>query len=154
MSSHSGKTTSAGVTDPTHFCNVDLDVYSRSRLEPLVAAFGTSVRVNYVGTEARMFSAHLSLPSYGQSAETLTRGLCRLIERLPQKARKLWDGARRREFNVGIEAGFEPYSHEIRLGSETLARVARLGGSILITTYAPQRTAAPRSSARARVRRK
>ncbi len=124
--------------DPTHFANVDLDIFSRARLEPLIAAFGKRVFVHYVGPERGMFGAHLSLSSYGQSADTLTRGLCRLVSRLPSEARRLWDSAKQRDFNVGIEAGLEPHSHELRLTERTVAWVARLGGSIVITTYAPE----------------
>lgn len=140
---------------PTHFCNVDLDIFSRARLEPLVAAFGDSVFVHYVGPERGMFGAHVALPSYGQSADTLTRDLCRLVARLPPGARRLWNRAKRREFNVGVEAGWEPHSHEIHLEESTIEWVARLGGSIVITTYAPE--VAPtkaRPTARARGRKK
>jgi hypothetical protein len=34
--------------DETHFANVDLDINSRSNLEPLVAAMGKTVSVLYV----------------------------------------------------------------------------------------------------------
>jgi hypothetical protein len=33
------------VTEKIHFMNVDLDVLSRSRLEPLATAFGSAVTV-------------------------------------------------------------------------------------------------------------
>jgi hypothetical protein len=33
----------------THFLNVDLDIYSRSDLQPLVDGFGRKVSVMYVG---------------------------------------------------------------------------------------------------------
>jgi len=45
----------------TNFLNVDLDILSRSRLEPLVAAFGKNVSVHYVGAEGSRYGAHLSL---------------------------------------------------------------------------------------------
>jgi hypothetical protein len=39
------------LTDEIHFMNVDLDVFSRSPLDPLATAFGRAVSVLYVGGE-------------------------------------------------------------------------------------------------------
>ena len=121
----------------TSFLNVDLDIWSRRPLEPLVEALGKKILVHHVGKEGRRQGAHLSLSRCGQSADARTRALARLVEKLPKAARKLWDDATAREFNVGIQAGLTPFSHEIRLSAETLEMVARLGGSVVVTTYAP-----------------
>ena len=121
----------------TRFLNVDLDILSKARLEPLVEAFGKRVSVHYVGREGRRFGAHLALLSYGQSADALMSALARLVKRLPPRARRLWNGAIAREFNIGIQAGLKPRSHELRIDEETLALVASLGGRIVVTTYAP-----------------
>jgi len=121
----------------TRFLNVDLDILSRTSLEPLVTALGKGIFVHYVGAEGRQQGAHLSLSSYGQSADALMRALVRRVNRLTPAARKLWDGAVSREFNVGIQAGLTPHSHELLVSSETLKMVAKVGGRIGITTYAP-----------------
>jgi hypothetical protein len=47
--------------DQTHFLNVDLDVWSRSPLDELVAAFGKSVYVLYIGRERRRYSARKAI---------------------------------------------------------------------------------------------
>ena len=123
--------------EQTHFLNVDVDVYGRTDLQPLVAALGKKVIVHYVGPEGREQSAHFSLASaYGEDADTLTHRLAGLIKRLPLAARQIWDRARRRDFNLGTQAGMKPFSHEIALTMRTLDRVVQVGGRIVNTTYA------------------
>jgi len=78
--------------DEVGFLNVDVDVFSKTPLDPLTAALGKPVLVNYVGREGRRYSAHFSLydPS---SADAAIRRLARLIMKLPTPARRLWDQA-------------------------------------------------------------
>ena len=125
--------------DETQFLNVDLDVWSRSPLDQLVAAFGRRVRVLFVGREGRRYGAHVGLSSSGRNVDTLVRALARLVADLPKTSRTLWDRAQSREFNIGIQAGHEPHSHELRLKADTLEAVARLNARIVVTTYAAQR---------------
>jgi hypothetical protein len=124
----------------TAFLNVDLDVYSRAPLDRLVAACGRKVSVHYVGKEGGRYSAHLSLAhSFNKSADVLIREFARLLARLPKRAQDGWKRAQSREFNIGIQAGYQPYSHELRLRPKSLEAAARLGARIVITTYAPPR---------------
>jgi hypothetical protein len=126
------------MTDKIHFMNVDLDVFSRSPLEPLAAAFGNRVAVLYVGREGALFGGHFELAdSYKKDADGLVRGFVDLVLALPPRARKLWNGAKSRDFNIGIQSALKPRCHELRLSAETLEAVARVRGSVVITTYAP-----------------
>jgi hypothetical protein len=125
--------------DETSFINVDLDIWSRHRLEPLVEALGNQIIIHRVGREGGRHGAHVSLSNCRPRVDARTRALARLVEKLPKAARTLWDGATVREFNVGIQAGLTPFSHEIRITAETLEMVARLGGTVVVTTYAPER---------------
>jgi hypothetical protein len=122
----------------TQYLNVDLDVWSSQSLEPLVAALGERVCVHYVGREGRRHGAHVSLARTSRSADATARALARLIETLPQPARRLWDTASARDFNIGIQAGLTPHAHEVRLSATTLEIIARLGGRIVVTTYSPE----------------
>lgn len=128
------------MTTPSETCflNVDLDILSRRPLEPLVVALGRGIFIHHVGKEGRKHGAHVSLSSYGQSADTLMRALVRRVERLKPAARQLWDGATSREFSIGIQAGLTPFSHDVQLRSDTLKGVARVGARIGITVYAPE----------------
>ena len=121
----------------TRFLNVDLDIYSRTSLAPLVSALGRTVVVLYVGTENRRHSAHLELARTVRTPDALIRRFVRLIERLPRDARRLWNGAQRREFNIGIQAGSRPHASEFRVSPDVIQAAARVGGAIVTTVYAP-----------------
>ena len=145
------------VSEQTHLANVDLDVTSRRPLGPLAAAFGQRVVILYVGGERRHYAAHFELrESYkpSRNADALIRRFVELIRKLPDDARQLWDNARSREFNIGIECGMVPHSHEMRLRSTTLEAVATVGGSIVITTYAPDVTPKAGVESRSKVNRR
>jgi hypothetical protein len=123
------------------FLNVDLDVYSRSDLQPLVNGFGKKVIVLYVGRERRRFSAHLELARYFRkpSADSTIRAFCTLIRALPRPERELWNGARTREFSVGVQAGQQPFACDFRIEGQTVKAVAELGAVIVLTVYGPER---------------
>jgi hypothetical protein len=143
--------------EPTTFLNVDLDVVSRTRLDPLVAAFGRKVFVLHVSTQGPPYEAHLELEgSHWPKTEpdAIITKFVALIAALPARARRFWDGARSREFNIGIQAGVVPRVHELRLKPRTLEAVAAVGATVVITTYAPdtsssatKRRTAPRGAA-------
>jgi hypothetical protein len=129
----------------TTFLNVDLEVISRTPLDPLVQAFGRKVDVLHVGPWGRRYGAHVEVAGSGYrgNADSLIRRLATLIKALPQSARRLWDTAQSREFNVGIEAAAKSRTFELRLERETLMAVAGVAGRIVITVYAPERMHEP-----------
>ncbi len=134
--------------EPTHYRNVDLDVYAGTPLEGLVQALGDKVIVLYVGGDRRKYEAHVELASSHMdlSADDTILGLIGLIRGLPRVHRKTWDLAKRREFNIGIEAGLEPHGFELRLQQRTLRAISDVGGIVVITVYAPdlQEATSPR----------
>lgn len=122
----------------TQFLNVDLDVWSKRPLEPFVTALGKHLYVHYVGREGTRHGAHVALARDSASADTTARALARLVEKLPKAARRLWDTASAREFNIGIQAGLTPHAHEVRLSPATLEVIARLTARVVVTTYSPE----------------
>jgi hypothetical protein len=50
----------------------------------------------------------------------------------------LWNGAKRRDFNIGVQAGAHPHSSEFALEVESLKAVHELGARIVFTVYAPE----------------
>ena len=125
----------------TAFVNADLDIWSRSRLNRLVTAFGNGVDVLFVGREGARYGAHLELSErlgQARSADTFIRRLAALVVALPPPARKLWDEAEVREFNLGIQAGSRPYSWESRLRPSTVHLAAQLKAGLVVTVYAPE----------------
>lgn len=124
----------------SQFLNVDLDVYSRSDLRLLVNGFGKRVIALYVGRERRKYSAHLELAGFQRSsADSTMRAFCNLIRALPKTERELWNGAKTREFSVGVQAGQQPFACDFRIEAQTVKAVAELGGVIVLTVYGPER---------------
>ena len=122
------------------FLNVDLDVYSRYDLQPLVNGFGKRVIDLYVGRERRRYSAHLELAGLQKpSADSTIRAFCTLIRALPKTERELWNGAKSREFSVGVQAGRQPFACDFRIEAQTVKAVAEVGAVIVLTVYGPER---------------
>jgi hypothetical protein len=98
--------------ESTHFLNVDLDVYSKYDLQPLVTAMGDKVEVLHVGRYKRICRAHLELVGSGlsNSADSTLRKFCTLIGTLPRAAVEVWNAAKVRDFNIGVQAGTLPNS--------------------------------------------
>jgi hypothetical protein len=121
----------------TRFLNVDLDIWSRSALDSLVAAFGSRVFVLHAGREGRRYAAHLELASSGlrDDADQMITRFVALIRRLPRPARSLWNRAPIREFNVGIQAGATPFSYVVQLEPATLDGIASIGARVGFTVY-------------------
>lgn len=131
----------------TCFLNVDLDVFARSRLEPLADAFGARVLPLYVGAHGNRFRAHFELDASPRAgADRLIVGLVRLVRTLPPSARAIWNRAYRRDFNIGIQAGITPDSYELSLKPETLRLASSVNARIVVTIYAAQRWAGRRAS--------
>jgi hypothetical protein len=119
----------------TRFLNVDLDIRSGSPLDPLVKALGPSVFALYVGRERRSHVAHLETASHSHDPERLIRRLVGLVKRLPRAERRLWDRARLREFNIGIQAAAGPPNYELHLDPATVLAAASVNAGIGITVY-------------------
>src|SRR5580700_2356301 len=116
----------------THFLNVDLDIYSRSDLQPLVDAFGNAVFVLHVGRFRRTYKAVLEVGRIVKDADATIRVFCELIRALPRPAKRLWKEARTRDFSIGIQAGDEPNTKDFALSADTLKQAARVGAQIVI----------------------
>jgi hypothetical protein len=127
------------------FLNVDVDLFSRTPLDSLVAAFGQKVMVHYVGRERRRYSAHFSL-GFPRSADVAIKRLVRLITKLPIPARRIWNKATKRVFNVGYQGGLRPHSFESEISSAAVDAAARVGASITVTIYAAEQKPRKRST--------
>lgn len=125
-------------TPATHFLNVDLDLKSKADLGPLLDAMGENV----VGihSEKRRGAHRVLLELYELRYVDAERCLARfadLIRRLPTPARRLWNGALHRRFDVGIQAVSGGPTFTSALTNATLRRVGELGGELIVTVYAP-----------------
>ena len=121
----------------TEFLNVDLDICATFDLQPLVSSLGKKVMVLYVGRERRSYVAHLELNSRAKSADSIIRGFCTLIRKLPKAERQSWNRAKRRDFSIGVQAGDHPNSSDFAVEATTVQDVAQLGARIVFTVYSP-----------------
>jgi hypothetical protein len=119
--------------------NVDLDIVALAPLDGLVEAMGERVFVLHIGKRGRKYEAHVELASshMGMPAHRTIMGLVSIVKKLPRRYRRIWDSAKSRDFNVGIEAGLEPHSYELRLDQRTIDAVAEVRGDLVVTVYAP-----------------
>jgi hypothetical protein len=129
--------------DETHFLNVDLDVFARSRLEPLATAFGSKVTELYIGAHGSRYAAHFELhASPRRGANALIVALVRLVKSLRGAARLAWNQASRRDFNIGIQGGLKPHSYELSLNPATLKLVSSVNARVVVTIYGAEGAAA------------
>jgi hypothetical protein len=122
------------------FLNVDLEILSSQSLEPLVSAFGDSVDVLFLGKDKRRHLACLELTGSAlhQSPDCIIQRLVQLIRDLPEPARALWNKARERYFDVGIQAESVPAAFRLPLENATIAAVGEVNAGITFTVYAPR----------------
>jgi hypothetical protein len=134
--------------DETEFLNVDLEVFSRETLAPFAGALGRSWHILHVGHWGRRHAACLELTAsgYGQGADAIILRMTRLLNKMPRSAKVLWNRAQARQFNIGVEAAVRSRTFELHLRPDTLQAVARLGGKLVVTVYAPERRPAAEES--------
>jgi hypothetical protein len=127
-----------GDTAATHFRNVDLDIYSTSDVQPIVTALGEAVIVLHVGRTKRTYGAHLELVKLTKTADKTIQEFCSLLKSLPRAERQRWNAAKIRDFNIGVQAGTQPFCTEFALASETIRATSELGARIVFSVYAPE----------------
>ena len=140
----------------TRFLNVDLDVVADRPLDEIAKAFGERVLVLHCGRWGPKYSVDVEMADsgYRNNPLTLVRRLVALVNDLPPAAKRLWEQARSREFNIGIEAASRSSLYELRLPPEILKEVIGVNGTILISVYAPQRVSSTTASKGKKVTRK
>jgi hypothetical protein len=121
------------------FLNVDLDIEAPYDLAPFVETLGDKVYDLHTGPLETGFQTHLELSGEAvqpEDAETAIQGFVNLLNHLTPDMKGLWDGATKRDFNIGIQAGTKPHAFEVSLLPQTLAAVAHLGARVVMTVYA------------------
>jgi hypothetical protein len=134
----------------TEYLNVDLDIYSRSDLQPLIDALGEKVFVLHAGRDNRTYLAHLELARTYRGPDAAIRAYCSLVQRLPAPARRLWNRAFRRDFHIGVQAGTAPHAWELAVQAETLRLAAASGARIVFTVYTLEPGVRPKADAPSR----
>lgn len=120
----------------SEFLNVDLDLKSPVDLGPLVHAFGRRVLVLHVDRIGRRHWVRLTLARQPRTPSEAIRGFVTLVAGLPAQGRAVWARADK-EFDIGVQGGFEPRSAEWVLEPKIVQALARLGAQVRLTVYSP-----------------
>ena len=120
------------------FLNVDLEVGAKRKPTALVEALGGKLHNLWAGRFKGLYRANYELAHVKtlNPTETILE-LVRIVRKLDRTAKKEWDAAPLRDFNVGVQAALEPYTFELAVEPRAVELVAEVGGQIGITVYAP-----------------
>lgn len=117
----------------TEFLNIDLDLEVESGIEELLRCFGSSVII--LNRTSKTASLELN-SSTNASIDKTAVGLAELVKALTPQAKAIWDRCDIRCFNVGIQAGKEPYAESFTISSKTLYLLASIQTELTFTVYA------------------
>jgi len=131
----------------THFLNVDLELKSRVDLGPLLAAVDEKMVVLHMRKVRGVQYASLELYQFSRyvKPETCVARFVQLVRRLRPPARRVWDAALQRRFDIGIQAVPSGSTYATHITAATARGVAEVGAEIAITVYSPS---VPRRRAR------
>jgi hypothetical protein len=123
------------IFEPAGFLNIDVDVRSRRSLSALASAWPWA-QDPLGNSRWLVFSGR----GHARTAEATANELVEQVNALPSLARRSWDLASKRTFDIGVQGGIGPRAFEkVQLSPETLARVASIGARIKLTVYPPHR---------------
>jgi hypothetical protein len=96
-----------------------------------------------------MYKAQLELAvGHPKSPESAIRRFCELIRELPTEARELWDSARSREFDVGIEAPGTMQYYWFSVAPTVIKAASEINAFVTVTIYGPMKRAKVPSKSR------
>ena len=124
-------------TIPAEFLNVDLDLKSAADPGLLLEVWGNRVVPLHIDRIGRRHWLRLSLSGQPTSPGQAILRFCDLVRALPGDARALWQKAASREFDIGVQAGFESRAAEWVLEPKVLKAVAEVRGRLRVTVYSP-----------------
>ena len=138
------------IEETTHFLNVDLEVKSRSNLQPLIDSINESKLAHELSSFCfgGLYHAGFEVSSYVKKIDPIIRIFARIIGERPPEPRRLWDRAVRRDLNIGIQSGLKGETYSI--DADIVALAAKINAQIVITLYGAKRKALkpPRSDRR------
>ena len=119
------------------FLNVDLEIRSRSSLDPLIAALGRKTVVLASFRHRGVHGVTLELLRSPKSAASAMRSFARLIRQLPAPAQNAWQRAQRRDFDAGFELVTSSQVVVVAVPHEVAQQISEVGGRIVFTFYPP-----------------
>lgn len=128
------------------YLNTDLDLVAPRDLTPLASVlesrgvFPLSVQEDGNGEWYATLEIECDLEGHNREPDVTIRVMLDAIEALDGEVKDLWTACTKREFNIGYDCGDEPWAFNNSLANRTLDRIARVGASLRITLYPPDRT--------------
>jgi hypothetical protein len=116
-----------------HFLNIDLDIESSIDISPIIDEWGDSICVHRNEEIDGIFYGSFETPFSG--IDGIIDEYISLIDGLSPSSRAIWDKALKRDFDFGYESGTEPNNFHSRIESESINKLAKVGGSVVITIY-------------------
>lgn len=109
------------------FLNVDLEIESHEDLQILVDELQKNCSVsihdkNLNGNNFAVFSHHSAFESF--EVNKIICLFCNEIEKLPPKARTIWNQCLKRKFDAGFESGKVPRDFQVDIQNDVLKRVS------------------------------
>jgi len=128
------------------FLNIELEVISRSDLSGLAKGLGNNFLPNFCGRpethgdyllSGNVFLEHWDYQENGiPDANQIALGLCDLVEKLGSSEILIWNGAKDRVFDIGLETNPNSEVGLEMLEPATMARIAKLGARLAVSVYA------------------
>jgi hypothetical protein len=122
----------------TEFLNIDLEVRSRHSLTPLAEAWPWAQRPRALNGRTNTRWLILSARGTVTTADAAAKALLEHIRCLPPKARRCWNAASTRTFDIGMQAGVRPSAFEQVLTADIVRRISSVGARVKLTVYAAQ----------------
>jgi len=119
-----------------HFCNVDLEIASRSDLKLLEAELGRKVVALSGGpVSPGCFLLRLETAKQYDNADDTICAFCAWLGALSPTGRRAWKSAHKKVFDVGYEAVPPQPASQFSLRTGTLKRMSHLGAALGVTFY-------------------
>ncbi len=120
----------------TRTLGTELEIVSNGDLTPLLEHLESHVAVIRNSIDDGRHTLWLELdPTEGDVDDAVQRYV-RLLEDLPAHLREIWDASSDRCLNTGIQAGWTPHAHPVRLSADSISRAARISIRHQFTVYA------------------
>jgi hypothetical protein len=121
-----------------HFLNVDLDMLFKREPKVLLKELEANVVVLYSGEHPKGHLVVLELDRHLKDPHKMLHGWVKLLGSLSAGARREFDSASSRVFDVGFDVANGGRFDRIELPKELLAKLASLGASYAVTLYADE----------------
>jgi len=121
------------------YLNVDLEIESRGKLDAVIAELGPKFLELWNSRHRGVHHLHYNAGITTTPAKNMLE-LIRAIDKMPPAAKKQLAAAKRKELNIGVQAGDDPSAWSpVPLDPKTLAACVKYDLAVGFTVYAVRR---------------